>query len=168
MRWDKWLHLVTNLKILIIFPNIMQIKPPRINQLVGYITWGPIHNTYIKVWDVCFRCWWPENALESWHYSSFSSALPFLSVRQSAPGYGPHCGFNPTLPWPGSKDNEVLEVGTHQRRERSDITGWSAVSRNTQNGKRKLGIALHRWGTVFTEWWDADSNIYFATTRTHI
>lgn len=38
-----------------------------------------------------------------------------VSVCQSASGSGPQ--FNPTLPWPGSKDNEVPEVGTLQWRE---------------------------------------------------
>lgn len=64
---------------------------------------------------------------------SLSVVLLFLSACQSASGSGPLCGFNPTLPWLGSKDNEVPEVGTQRRREKADIMGWSVVSRNIQN-----------------------------------
>lgn len=40
-----------------------------------------------------------------------------VSICQSASGSGPQCGFNPTLLWLSSKDNEVPEVGALQWRE---------------------------------------------------
>lgn len=64
-----------------------------------------------------------------------------VSVCQSASGSGPQCGFNPTLPWPGSKDNEVPEVGTLQmgRGVTSQAGLWSAPKTHGSRRKKTTG-----------------------------
>lgn len=63
----------------------------------------------------------------------------------SLPPASQHCGSSPALPWPGSKDNEALEVRTptERRRQRSDITGWSVCGRAVALGAA-AGLTLHR------------------------
>lgn len=86
-----------------------------------------------------------------------------VPVCQSASGSGPQCGFNPTLPWPGSKDNEVPEVCTLQRRESRDITGWcvrSAERHMAAGGKKTTGCTHWERDTVFTDCWKPARNEY--------
>lgn len=84
-------------------------------------------------------------------FSSALSAADRLSVSHPPPPPPPlppasqHCGSSPALPWPGSKDNEALEVRTptERRRQRSDITGWSVCGRAAALGAA-AGLTLHR------------------------
>lgn len=91
-----------------------------------------------------------------------------VSICQSVFGSGPQCGFNPTLPWPSSKDNEVPEVGALKWREEwhHSLFLWSAL-RHMAPGERKLLVLLQReTDTVFTDCWKAAGNIYFTTIDT--
>lgn len=78
------------------------------------------------------------------------SAVHSVQRCRFCPSLSQCYGFNPTLLWPRSKDNEAREAGTRLRseRRRSVITDWSAVA--TQNGKRKR-LGESRPESVFTD-----------------